>query len=187
MEAPAANLPTAAQPSAAPTTAQPISAAPTTVPPIAASPAVTTTVAAPLLDTQAPPELMTPAEQARALAELRAQHEISQTETQTMAATIASMHEQNQTMVATIASMHAQMTATHEQTTARIETQAAALAQTLADMQATGARLDRQQEPIKLLATTMVKIAGLTLVGAAVAATIALARRRHRNDVAGAA
>jgi hypothetical protein len=90
-------------------------------------------------------------------------------------------------MVATIASMHSQMTATQEQTTARIETQAAALAQMLADMQATGARLDRQQEPIKLLAATMVKIAGLTLVGAAVAATIALARRRHRNDVAGAA
>jgi hypothetical protein len=45
----------------------------------------------------------------------------------------------------------------------------------------------RQQEPITLLAATMTKIAGATLVGAAVAVTVTIARRRHRNDVVGAA
>jgi len=94
---------------------------------------------------------------------------------------------QMQAIAATISTMNEQMGATNvatAQALTNLQSSLAAMQATHASLQAT---VDRQKEPIKLLATTMVKVAALALVSLAVATTISIARRRQRDKAAGAA
>ena len=125
--------------------------------------------------TAAPPVTAPPtvAEPSAAVEELRAQSEATQ-------AALA------QAMANDVVGLVEQMAATNAATAQAL----ASVQASIANMQAAHARLqatvDRQQTPINLLAATMVKVAGVTLVSAAVATTITLVRHHRRNDVAGA-
>ena len=111
------------------------------------------------------------AELSAAIADLRVQTATTKAAVDSMSVTVGNLFEQ--------------MNATNAATTQAL----ASVQASIDDIQATHAQLqaavDRQQEPFKLLATS---VAGVTLdVGAAVAATIRMALRRDRNEVAGAA
>jgi uncharacterized protein involved in exopolysaccharide biosynthesis len=111
-----------------------------------------------------------------AVSDLRAQQEATQAVIHTMAATITSMHER-------LAATHEQITTMNAQYSTTIDTYVGVQA-SVASLATT---VDRRQEPIKLLAAKVVKIAGVTLVGAAAATMVAIARRRDKNDAAGSA
>jgi hypothetical protein len=158
---PAAGAPGAGAPAAgAPAVGAPASGGGAAVPPTVVPAAAT-----------APPASM--AELSAAIADLRVQTATTKAAVDSMSVTVGNLFEQ--------------MNATNAATTQAL----ASVQASIDDIQATHAQLqaavDRQQEPFKLLATSVAKAAGVTLVGAAVAATIRMALRRDRNEVAGAA
>jgi hypothetical protein len=107
------------------------------------------------------------------LADLRAQSEATQ-------AALA------QVMANNLVGLVEQMAATNAATAQALANVQASITNMQAAQVRLQATVDSQRTPFNLLTATMVKVAGVTLVSAAVATTVTLVRNHRRNGVAGA-